>query len=152
MKHRLITLVLAAAAAGVAGCATNDSPRDYRAGEERVVQSVEYGTVVGVRAVKIGEDSAPVGTIAGAAIGGLLGSQIGHGDGRALGAIVGAVGGGFAGNAIEHKVSEHDGEEISVRLDNGSTIAVTQGGSGSLRPGDRVQVVNGRGGARVERI
>lgn len=152
MKQGLVAFALAAAAAGLAGCATNDGPRDYRAGEERVVQSVEYGTVVGVRGVKIGEDSAPVGTIAGAAVGGLLGSQIGHGSGSALGAVVGAVGGGLAGNAIEHKVSEHDGEEITVRLDNGSTIAVTQGGSGSLRPGDRVQVVNGRGSARVERI
>ena len=152
MKQRLIALALAAAAAGVAGCATNDSPRDYRAGEERVVQSVEYGTVVGVRSVKIGEDSAPVGTIAGAAVGGLLGSQIGHGGGSALGAVVGAVGGGFAGNAIEHKVTEHDGEEITVRLDKGSTVAITQGGSAELRPGDRVQVVNGGRSARVERI
>jgi outer membrane lipoprotein SlyB len=153
MRSVLMTVVAASAlAAAAAGCATNDGPRDYSAREERSVQTVEYGTVQSVRSVKVDEGSAPVGTIAGAAVGGLLGSQIGHGDGRAVGAILGAVGGGFAGNAIEHKVTEHDGLEITVRLDNGSSIAVVQGGSGDLRPGDRVQVLNGPGGARIERI
>jgi outer membrane lipoprotein SlyB len=105
-----------------------------------------------VRAVRVEEDHAPVGTIAGAALGGILGSQIGHGAGSAAGAVLGAVGGGLAGNAIEHRATGHDGQEIVVRLDDGSTIALVQGGPAELRPGDRVQVLNGAGGARVERI
>ena len=150
---RMISLALAASALTLAaGCATNDGPRDYSAREERVVQSVEYGTVVSVRSVKIDENSAPAGTIAGAAVGGILGSQIGHGSGSALGAILGAVGGGLAGNAIEHSATEHNGEEITVRLDNGSTVAVTQGGRADVRPGDRVQVLQGERGARLERV
>ena len=153
MKQGWIAVALAAAAlaAGTAGAA-DDGPGDYRTSEERQVQRVEYGTVVSVRPVKITEDSAPVGTIAGAAVGGLLGSQIGHGSGRTLGAVVGAVGGGMAGNAIEHKMNDHDGEEITVRLDNGSTVAVVQGGSADLRPGDRVKVLSGGRSARVQRL
>jgi len=153
MNQRWIAFALAASAlAASAGCATNDGPRNYSVGDERVVQTVTYGTVQSVRAVHIDENGAPVGTIAGAAVGGILGSQIGHGAGRGVGAVLGAVGGGLAGNAIEHRVTEQEGEEIVVRLDNGSTIAVVQGGSLNLRPGDRVQVLNGGRGARVERV
>jgi outer membrane lipoprotein SlyB len=146
-------LMLAASALLLAaGCASYDGPQQYSVGEERVVQSVEYGTVQSVRAVRLDERGAPVGTIAGAAVGGILGSEIGHGAGSAVGAILGAVGGGLAGNAIEHSATEHEGQEITVRLDNGSTIAVVQGGAPELRPGDRVQVLNGAHGARVERV
>lgn len=153
MNQRWIGLALAASAlAAAAGCATYDGAQNYSVREERVIQSVTYGTVQSVRPVRIDENGAPVGTIAGAAVGGILGSQVGHGAGSGVGAILGAVGGGLAGNAIEHSATQHEGEEIVVRLDNGSTIAVVQGGSQNLRPGDRVQVLNGGRGARVERV
>jgi outer membrane lipoprotein SlyB len=152
-QQRWIALALGVAAlTAAAGCATNDGPQNYSVREERVIQSVTYGTVQSVRPVRIDENGTPVGTIAGAAVGGILGSQVGHGAGSGVGAILGAVGGGLAGNAIEHSATQHDGEEIVVRLDNGSTIAVVQGGSQNLRPGDRVQVLNGGPGARVERV
>jgi outer membrane lipoprotein SlyB len=153
MKRQWIATTLAASALVVAaGCATYDGPQEYSTRDERVVQSVTYGTVESVRAVRLDQHDAPVGTVAGAAVGGILGSQVGHGAGSAVGAILGAVGGGLAGNAIEHGVTEHQGEEVVVRLDNGSTIAVVQGGPEDLRPGDRVRVLNGARGARVERV
>ena len=153
MNQRWLAFALAASVLAVsAGCATNNGARDYRAGEERTVQNVSYGTVQSVRAVHVGEDSAPVGTIAGAAVGGILGSQVGHGAGSGVAAILGAVGGGLAGNAIEHRVADHEAQEITVHLDNGSTVAVVQDGPAELRPGDRVQVLSGPGGARVERV
>lgn len=149
MKPRLIAAVLSATALAMsAGCASY-APSDYRYSEARSVENVAYGTVESVRPVQINEDHAPVGTIAGAAVGGLLGNTIGHGNGRGVATILGAVGGGLAGNAIEHKATEQNGEELVVRLDNGSTIAVTQGAQGFER-GQRVRVLTGAGGARVE--
>lgn len=149
MKPRLIAAVLSATALAMsAGCASY-APSDYRTSEARSVENVAYGTVESVRPVQINEDHAPVGTIAGAAVGGLLGNTIGHGNGRGVATILGAVGGGLAGNAIEHKATEQNGEELVVRLDNGSTIAVTQGAQGFER-GQRVRVLTGAGGARVE--
>ena len=141
----------AAMVMGGAGCATYDGPQDYAQSEVRGVANVSYGTVESVRTVRLKEDGAPVGTIGGAAVGGILGSQVGNGAGSAAAAVLGAVGGGIAGNAIEHKITEHDGEEVVVRLDNGSSIAVVQAGSSGVRVGDRVRVLNGMH-AHVERI
>ena len=144
MKH----VLLACAVLLAAGCASS-GPDTYSQSETRATQSVAYGTVESVRMVKIGKDDAAVGTIAGAALGGILGNQIGHGGGRAAATVVGAVAGGFAGNAIEHKVGEQDGQEIIIRLEGGSTIAVVQPGS-QVSAGQRVRVLTGPKGSRVE--
>lgn len=134
----------------LAGCAS-EGPHDYAQSEARTMQTVDYGTVQSARAVKIKGDNAVVGTVAGAAIGGLLGNQVGHGGGRAAATIIGAVGGGIAGNAIERKIVEQDGEEIVIRLDNGATVAIVQPGPDNFAAGDRVRVLTGPKGSRVER-
>ena len=150
MKHRLIAAMLAASALAIsAGCASF-APQDYGYGEARAVENVAYGTIQSVRPARLNEEQAPAGTIAGAAIGGLLGNTIGHGNGRGVATILGAVGGGFAGNAIEHNATTQNGEEIVVRLDNGTTIAVVQGGSQDFEAGQRVRVLTGSRGARIE--
>src|SRR5260221_5451539 len=86
MKRMIIAALLAPALALTAACASL-SPQDYSAREARSVEAVQYGSVVSVRPVRInGGDQAPVGTFAGAAVGGLLGSTIGHGGRRSAGA------------------------------------------------------------------
>ena len=144
--RKLLAIVILALAAG---CAST-GPRDYARSEARVVQTVAYGTVESVRLVRLAEDRPIVGTIAGAAIGGLLGNSIGHGNGRAAATVIGAVGGGIAGNAIERNVSGEDGQEIVIGLDSGSTIAVVQPGIRGFEPGQRVRVLTGPKGSRVE--
>jgi len=148
MKQHLIGTVLVASALAITGGCATYGPQDYSYSEARTVESVAYGTVESVRPARLNEDHAPVGTIAGAAIGGLLGNSIGEGNGIAT--ILGAVGGGLAGNAIEHNASAQNGEEIVVRLDNGPTIAVVQGGSQWFERGQRVRVLSGPRGSRVE--
>jgi len=143
------TVFLAVIVAIVAGCASV-GPQDYGRSEARVVQTVAYGTVEGVRTVRITEDKPIVGTVAGAALGGLLGNSIGHGGGRAAATVIGAVGGGIAGNAIERHATAQDGQEIVVRLDNGTTIAVVQGAAQGFETGQRVRVLTGPKGSRVE--
>ncbi|HEX9434626.1 MAG TPA: glycine zipper 2TM domain-containing protein [Burkholderiales bacterium] len=149
MKYPIVAASLLAAAALTGGCAS-DGAQVYNASEARSVESVQYGTVVSARPVEIKGERPVVGTLAGAAVGGLLGSQIGHGNGSIAGAVLGAVGGGVAGNAIEQRVTTHKGEEITVRLDTGETIAIVQPGWQDFAAGQRVQVVTGRGGARVQ--
>jgi outer membrane lipoprotein SlyB len=148
MKQHLIAAMLTMTALA-GGCATF-SPADYGYREARTVQTVVYGTIQSVRPVRLNEDEAPVGTVAGGAIGGLVGNTIGHGGGRAAATILGVVGGGLLGNSVEHSASAQNGEEIVVRLDNGTTIAVVQGGPQGFEAGQRVRVLTGSRGARVE--
>ncbi|MGE3623087.1 MAG: RT0821/Lpp0805 family surface protein [Bdellovibrionales bacterium] len=49
-----------------------------------------------------------VGTLGGAAAGGLIGSQIGHGSGNAAATLAGVLIGGFAGNQLGGMVDDND--------------------------------------------
>jgi outer membrane lipoprotein SlyB len=82
-------------------------------------------------------------------LGGLAGSNVGRGSGATAGAVVGAVLGGLAGQAIEEKSSKKEGLEITIKLDNGQLIAVTQEADETFRPGARVRILSGDGVTRV---
>ena len=150
MKQNLIAAILAASALAIAGGCASFAPQDYGYSEARTVESVVYGTIESVRPVRLNEDHGGVGTAAGAVIGGLAGNELGHGAGRAVTTILGAIGGGLAGNAIERNATAQRGTEIVVRLDSGASIAVVQGASEQFETGQRVRVLTGRGGSRVE--
>jgi outer membrane lipoprotein SlyB len=124
----------------------------YPRSQARAAQYVEYGTVQSVRRVQIEGTRSGAGTLAGGAIGGVLGSGIGAGTGRTLATIGGGLAGALAGSAIEQGVTRQSGLEITVRLDNGRTIAVTQAADAAFVAGDRVRVLtDGRGTTRVVR-
>lgn len=54
----------------------------------------------------------------------------------------------MAGNAIERKVTEKKGIEVTVRLENGELRAITQEADEEFRPGERVRL-SGGGTTRV---
>jgi len=150
MKQNLIAAMLAGLALAVAGGCASFAPQDYGYSEARSIESVVYGTIESVRPVRLNEDHGGVGSAAGAVIGGLAGNELGHGAGRAVTTILGAIGGGLAGNAIERNATAQSGTEIVVRLDSGASIAVVQGASEQFETGQRVRILTGRGGSRVE--
>jgi outer membrane lipoprotein SlyB len=82
----------------------------------------------------------------------VLGNEVGAGTGRTLATIGGAIAGAAAGSAIEEGATRQRGLEITVQLDSGRTVAVTQAADQSFVPGDRVRVLMDRyGTARVVR-
>lgn len=151
MNIRMVKLIAVAAAsvAVLGGCASSMSGGAYSRGQTRQVQEVQMGVVESVRQVKIEGTKSPVGTGAGAVIGGIAGSNIGAGKGSTVGTILGAVAGGVAGSAIEEGVMRKDGLEITVKLDNGRMIAITQEADEQFRVGERVRVLSGGGVTRV---
>lgn len=151
MNIRMVKLIAVAAAsvAVLGGCASSMSGGAYSRGQARQVQEVQMGVVESVRQVKIEGTKSPVGTGAGAVIGGIAGSNIGAGKGSTVGTILGAVAGGVAGSAIEEGVMSKDGLEITVKLDNGRMIAITQEADEQFRVGERVRVLSGGGVTRV---
>lgn len=148
MMKRLIVVALAGIT--LAGCANNStlSGDVYSASEAKQVQSVTYGTLVGVRPVQIqgGEDSNVIGAIGGAVLGGFLGNTVGGGSGRSLATAAGAVAGGVAGSSVEGAVNRTQGVELEVRKDDGNTIMVVQKqGNTRFSVGQRVALdSNGR--------
>ena len=62
-----------------------------------------------------------VGVLAGAALGGLLGNQVGGGTGKTVATVIGAVGGGWAGNEVEKRMKKVTVYEVTVRMQDGST-------------------------------
>jgi len=147
-KMKLVGVLLVMATA-LGGCASSMSSGAYTRAQARQTQEVQMGVVESVRQVQLEGTKTPVGTVAGAAVGGIAGSTLGSGRGSTVGAIVGAVAGGLAGSAIEEGVTKKPGLEITVTLDNGRMIAVTQEADETFRPGDRVRILTGGGVTRV---
>jgi len=136
---------------GLTGCASSLSGESYSRSEARTVQQVEYGVVEYLRAVKIEGTKTPIGSGAGAVAGGIAGSSVGGGKGSYVMAVIGAVAGGMAGAAIEEGVTRTQGVEITVKMDNGQTIAIVQALSPNERfsVGDRVRVIRSGQTSRV---
>ena len=148
---------LITALAGCAGLTPTDGvgAGDYNPAQSRSAQDVQLGTIKSIRHVQISgstQASSMVGTGVGAVLGGALGSLVGGGRGNTLATVLGVVGGGVAGNTIEKHVNTEMGDEITVSMDSGRVIAITQKAApaGVFRRGDRVQVLSDdRGVSRI---
>jgi outer membrane lipoprotein SlyB len=145
--HTLIMLAIIAPL--FLGCASGLGSKDYSRDQARVAQDVQMGVVESVRAVNIEGTKTPVGAGAGAVVGGVAGSTVGGGRGSIVGATVGAVLGGLGGAAAEEAVTRQGGLEITVKLDSGQLLAITQAADEAFRVGDRVRVLSGGGTTRV---
>lgn len=147
MKRTMAACALGAALA--AGCAQPRGSADYRGYEVMGEQSVRFGVVETVRAVRIQPRDTGVGSAAGAFVGGIAGSHAGRGTGEIVGAIGGAIIGSIVGHGIERSANEVPGVEVTVLLDSGRYIAVVQQADEAFRAGDRVRVLSGRNATRV---
>jgi outer membrane lipoprotein SlyB len=150
MKNSLL-LVALLTQFGLAGCASDLSGESYSRSEARTVQRVEYGTIEQLRPVKIEGTKTPIGSGAGALVGGIAGSSVGGKKTGQVMAVIGAVAGGMAGAAIEEGVTRTTGVEITVKMQNGRTIAIVQALSPNERfsVGERVRVIYGGQNTRV---
>ena len=146
-------LALVALALLAAGCAAPRNSDTYYGGQALRAQSVDLGVIESLRPVQIQQGQTGVGTVGGAALGGIAGSTLGGGSrANAAGAIAGAIIGGMVGSAIERDATKANGVEITVRLDSGKMIAIAQQGTGDeYRPGDRVRVLSDGYTTRVSR-
>jgi outer membrane lipoprotein SlyB len=150
MRTMVLATLAAVLLAMLGGCAPGRSGDVYTRDEVRREQSVRMGVVESVREVQIEGTRSGVGPAAGAVTGGIAGSTIGRGRGSAVGAVLGSVAGGVAGQAIEEGATRRPGLEITVQLDRGGLVAITQEASGEMfRPGDRVRILSDGAVSRV---
>ncbi len=150
MKNSLI-LIFLVTTLGLAGCASNLSGESYSRSEARTVQQVEYGVIESLRPVQIEGTKTPIGSGAGAIVGGIAGSSVGGRKTSQVMAVIGAVAGGIAGAAIEEGVTRTQGVEFTIRMEDGRTVAIVQALSPNERfsVGDRVRVIYSGQNTRV---
>jgi len=149
VKASVLALLIAST---LGGCAGGIGGADYGRSQVRGEQSVRLATVMSVRNVNIEGTNSGLGTLAGAAVGGIAGNSAGRGNGNALATVAGAVVGGLAGSAIENGASKQTGVEVTVQFDNGRLSAITQGADEAFKVGDRVMVTSGGGVTRVSKV
>ena len=163
MSYRKGTCVLVAAAAlGLAGCATDpyaydtphpSGPVSYPSGpaypsypNQEVARS---GYVESMETIAPERSGGPgVGAIGGAIAGGLLGHQVGSGSGNTAATIGGAVVGGVIGHQVEQRVRDRQAAvgveyHIRVRMDDGTYQTFRKETHDGIRVGDRVRVERG---------
>ena len=152
MKNALSSAMLTAVAAvTLTACAPRMASDAYYGGQTMRAQSVEMGVIESWRPVRIQGGDSGVGTVGGAALGGLAGSTIGHGGGSVAGAIGGAIIGGVLGTAVERDANRREGVEVTVRMDSGRMISLVQGSRRAAQGGDRVRVLSDGYTTRVTR-
>lgn len=154
MKKVLVILLTACVCLSVplAGCAPKIGANDYSSKNVGAEQTVEYGTITEIRTVNVEGDNATatsISTVGGGVAGGFLGSLIGSGSGRTLATVGGALLGTAAGYGGSKLATRQNGYELTINLDSGETIAVTQGTDISFAKGQKVRVLNDGTRSRV---
>jgi outer membrane lipoprotein SlyB len=130
----LVSLLIGAATLGLVGCNTAPS---YQVTPAEVSRE---GRVDSIRQLSVAKSPSGAGALAGGAVGGLLGSQVGGGNGQIAAAVIGALGGAYVGNRIEAGQSPDLVYEIVIRYDNGDLVTIHQPSPPPFRIGDRVRV------------
>ncbi|MDQ6979676.1 MAG: hypothetical protein Q9M09_05775 [Mariprofundaceae bacterium] len=135
----------------LSGCLSSLSGDTYSRDEARTVHQVEYATIEGLRPIVIEGSKTPIGVILGGAMGGIGGSAVGRGRGQAAATVLGAAVGAAAGAVAEEMGTRKQGDEITLRREDGSVISLVQERSPRItfKIGDRVRMLRSNGIIRV---
>lgn len=136
-------LTLLGVAAMLASCQSDIDSYQYTTGSVGQASAASPCTVLSVRQVQV-KSGNELGTLIGAAGGGIAGYSIGSGStAHLLGGLGGAVLGGAAGGVAQDALSKQGGYEYIVKLDSGQTMTITQGTGTLLSPGQRCMLLQG---------
>ncbi len=128
--------------ASLVGCGPSYSPNTYSVTAVQQANTVAQGVVIGVRNVNVSA-AGTVGTLTGAAAGGIAGSQAVSGPVSAFTALGGSLVGGIAGSAVEHTTADTTAFEYIIRKTSGDLVSVTQKDKTPLALGQKVLVIAG---------
>lgn len=143
--------VLMVLSATLAGCSTT-SPDVIRREDANRMSTVQDGTVLSVRTVKVEGQQSGLGGASGGVVGAIAGSSVGGRREGAVGSVLGAVAGAVVGNTLERMGTSEEALEILIQLRNGERRSVVQAkGQENLQPGDAVTITSTGGKVRVTR-
>tara|TARA_B100000900_G_scaffold309648_1_gene268358 strand:- start:1799 stop:2293 length:495 start_codon:yes stop_codon:yes gene_type:complete len=133
------------------GCVSGGGYETVPRSSAGTTQTIDQGTVVASRDVRIEGDSSQLGLYGGGIMGSALGSTIGSKDGQVLASAGGAVVGAVVGKQVEKALTSKIAQEITIEMDDGRIVVVVQElQEPRFSAGERVSVLEARGGyARV---
>ncbi len=152
--RRALPGLLLAISLAPAACAPTNTNTTYSEAEIGRTAQISYGTIVSMRGVRVQNPNTGVGTLGGAAVGGVAGSSIGRNDvrGNILGAVGGAIVGGLVGTVVDSSVSTGEAVEFIIQEDNAAApISVVQSNELNFTPGERILLTRGVR-ARIARV
>ena len=150
-RYLTLAAVTAMGAMTLGGCANEPyNGNNYTGAQAGQAQSVSYGTITAIRAVKIESNgTSGFGGVGGAVLGGLLGHQVGGGSGQTIATAIGALGGAVAGNRVEASSDRTNGMEVQVKRDDGRNVVVVQQADNTYLVGQRVRLIGSGTNLRV---
>lgn len=144
MKKVLIISSIAIAALNLNGCAPRIGGSNYSVAGTGEASHTVRGILISKRVVTIGakrpeqENEPGVGAAAGALAGAGAGSYVGNGSGNIWAMGAGALAGGVAGHFAERALTDQEGFEYTVQLDDGRTLTLAQGAEPNMSVGQRI--------------
>jgi outer membrane lipoprotein SlyB len=150
MNIRLISAA-AIATLALAGCATTAS-NGYGYGNAPPPSSgaacYDCGTVTRIDAVGTGtQRSGATGAVLGGVVGAVAGRELAEDESkgrRNTATVAGAAAGALAGAAIQRNMGDNTGYNVTVRMNDGRVVTVSQADLGGIREGSYVRVYDGR--------
>jgi outer membrane lipoprotein SlyB len=145
MWKKKLSVPLIMFAFAVTGCESLGELTETSANQPQAIASNVNGsgTIASVQIVPRSQGLG-LGTLAGAAVGGVLGSQVGGGSGKTAATVAGVAGGAYMGHQIEkQRRSDNKIYKVTIRMDDGSTQSFAQEAEPSIKTGDRVTITNG---------
>lgn len=116
------------------------------------LQKTSIATVIRVNDVVIDGQKTILGQYGGAVMGGAMARPSGgiSGRGDAIMTAAASIAGAVAGQAVEEVATRKKAQEITVEMKNGDVYTIIQEDPPRYRVGDKVYVISGPNGARVE--
>jgi len=133
----------------LAGCSTNAPVTNNTVGsvkKEQVV-TVRQGTVTAVKDVAIQGRSSGAGSTVGSITGSLIGSTV-----PVAGSIIGSLLGSAVGGEAEKTATKQAALEITLQLEGGDKVVVTQLAETKFKPGDKVKLTMTDNKAQVSHL
>ena len=150
----MIKVICLALGVILTGCSATSAPvSDNKAGtlKRERAEEIQTGIVVKVKKITVLGKRSSAGYSVGRVAGSIAGGAVGSGYGSVAGSIAGAFIGGSLGSSADKGLQKKPGLEISVRLDNGEHVTVTQLAKIPFKSGDHVRLVMRGDKAEVER-
>lgn len=151
---KILSVVLLTLPLFLTNCAPKLGGSDYSLADVGANSTGLRGTIAAVRVINIvaTDNNQPgAGSVIGGVSGALLGSQIGGGRGRVVSGVLGGLAGGVAGHLAEQALTNQEGFEYTVNLDNGEVKVIAQGAEPRMSVGQRVLVVVNEKGVKGQK-